>query len=245
VAQNSSDGEDVHEHDGGHALSPLGTLTLDFSADEAGSDSNAAAGEIDTLVTTMLGVTCSNDTLAALGIDEESDESLRERCRAKLGMLSPNGPARRYNAVVRDADADRRLDDHALAHHRRQHDGRRDVYVAGALGRGRQPASVSLSAAPSRSGRRRAASPRRSRLHERDRRRDLRGVAVRQRRRGDGDDQGEDRADLAFMFATRPIGGDIIAPATTGKLYKSLIEATIKAVVPGPHVPRRRDVAGR
>ncbi len=37
---------------------------------------------------------------------------------------------------------------------------------------------------------------------------------------------------LEQMFATRPIGGDIIAPATTGKLYLSLIESTIKATFP-------------
>lgn len=35
--------------------------------------------------------------------------------------------------------------------------------------------------------------------------------------------------DLTEMFAARPIGGDIIAPATTGKLYQSLIAATIEA----------------
>jgi uncharacterized phage protein gp47/JayE len=80
---------------------PGTTLVLDFTADEPGADSTALAGEIDTLVTSMLGVTCSN-TLAALGLDEESDDALRERCRAKLGTLSPNGPRDAYDFVVRD-----------------------------------------------------------------------------------------------------------------------------------------------
>ena len=34
------------------------------------------------------------------------------------------------------------------------------------------------------------------------------------------------------LFAARPIGGDIIAPATSGKFYKSLIESTIRGVYP-------------
>lgn len=37
-------------------------------------------------------------------------------------------------------------------------------------------------------------------------------------------------AALQSMFATRPIGGDIVPPATTGKLYKTLIESTIRGV---------------
>jgi hypothetical protein len=39
-------------------------------------------------------------------------------------------------------------------------------------------------------------------------------------------------AALTTMFAARPIGGDIIAPASSGKLYQSLIVSTIKAVYP-------------
>lgn len=76
-----------------------GTLSLDFVADVAGSDGSAAVGEVDTMVTTYLGVTCSNTT-AAVGIDEESAASIVAGCRAKLGSLSPNGPADAYSYVV-------------------------------------------------------------------------------------------------------------------------------------------------
>jgi hypothetical protein len=37
---------------------------------------------------------------------------------------------------------------------------------------------------------------------------------------------------LEQMFAVRPIGGDIIPPDTTGKLYKSMIESTIRSTFP-------------
>lgn len=82
------------------AAGPATTLDVTASADLAGSDSTAAATEIDTLVTTYLGVTCSNAT-AAIGVDEESSPALRSRCRLKLGALSPNGPADAYDYVAR------------------------------------------------------------------------------------------------------------------------------------------------
>ncbi len=37
---------------------------------------------------------------------------------------------------------------------------------------------------------------------------------------------------LETLFAARPIGGDIVSPATTGKLYRSLIQSTIQSVFP-------------
>lgn len=81
------------------AAGPGNTLLLDIVADEAGSDSNAIIGEIDDLVTDWLGVTCSNTT-AAIGLDAESAGAMRDRARAKLGSLSPDGPADAYRYVA-------------------------------------------------------------------------------------------------------------------------------------------------
>ncbi len=39
-------------------------------------------------------------------------------------------------------------------------------------------------------------------------------------------------AALGAMFASRPIGGDIVPPATTGTLYQSLIASTIAETFP-------------
>lgn len=68
-------------------------------AQDIGSAGNAAATEIDTLVTALDSVTVSNANDLA-GVDEESDPDLRQRCRDKLGALSPDGPAAAYRYVA-------------------------------------------------------------------------------------------------------------------------------------------------
>ncbi len=72
---------------------------------ELGADSTSAAGFIDTLETVLLGVTVTNPT-ALVGLDEESDESLRTRSLAKTGTLSPNGPADAYRFLALSAETD-------------------------------------------------------------------------------------------------------------------------------------------
>lgn len=64
-------------------------------AEEIGSTSTSTTGDIDSLETTLLGVTVTNPS-ALVGQDAESDPALRERCRAKTGTLSPNGPKDAY-----------------------------------------------------------------------------------------------------------------------------------------------------
>lgn len=73
-----------------------------FAATEAGADSTAAAGEIDTLETTLLGVTVTNPK-ALVGSDKETDADLRQRAKESTGALSPNGPADAYLHVARSA----------------------------------------------------------------------------------------------------------------------------------------------
>jgi len=77
------------------------TQTIEVAADVDGSDGSAAANEIDALETVLLGVSVTAST-AATGNDQQSDESLREQCRATLGALSPNGPADAYEYVARN-----------------------------------------------------------------------------------------------------------------------------------------------
>jgi hypothetical protein len=96
----SSSGKTYRSTSGG-VLSPGATLVVDLTADEPGSDSTVSANEIDELVTSMLGVVIVSST-AAIGLDEESDESLKDRCSDTLGALSPNGPADAYESVARN-----------------------------------------------------------------------------------------------------------------------------------------------
>lgn len=84
----------------GGTLGALGTLTVAFSAEEAGSDSNVAADDIDELVSpAMLGVQIDASD-AATAADQESLAELVQRCRDSLGALSANGPWDAYRYVA-------------------------------------------------------------------------------------------------------------------------------------------------
>jgi uncharacterized phage protein gp47/JayE len=71
-----------------------------ISALEAGSKSTSYVGEVSELVTALAGLSVTNDA-PVVGFDVESDPSLRQRCRDKLGALSPNGPSDAYGFVAR------------------------------------------------------------------------------------------------------------------------------------------------
>lgn len=79
-------------------------VEIPFAATELGADSTAPAGTIDTLVTTMSGVSVTNAS-ALIGTDEETDTDLRTRCKAKLGTISPRGARDAYDYVARSAVA--------------------------------------------------------------------------------------------------------------------------------------------
>ena len=98
VARSSENGKTYRNTTAG-TLDSLGTLELQFAADEAGSASNAAIGEIDELVTTYLGVTIENTT-ACIGRDDEPEASIKANCKGKIAALSPNGPAEAYTYVA-------------------------------------------------------------------------------------------------------------------------------------------------
>lgn len=102
TVKNSVSGATYHNTTGG-TLTSSGTLEVDLIADVAGSDGSSAVGEIDELVTTLLGVTGSNPN-ACVGVDEESDAELRVRCRNKVAALSPDGPADAYAYVALTPD---------------------------------------------------------------------------------------------------------------------------------------------
>lgn len=87
---------------GSWSVAAGGTATVAIQAVEAGADSTSPAGDIDTLVTTLTGVTVSN-AAAVVGTDEEEDAALRTRCLERTGPLSPNGPSDAYGYIARNA----------------------------------------------------------------------------------------------------------------------------------------------
>jgi hypothetical protein len=89
---------------------PFGDVPLDgvgsvvemtMTANEPGSDSNAAPGEI-ALQTGLVGVVATIES-AAIGQDTETSESILKGARAKLGPISPNGPADAFDSIATNA----------------------------------------------------------------------------------------------------------------------------------------------
>jgi hypothetical protein len=82
------------------SLLALGTATVNMQAQEIGTDSNAAIGQIDGLVTTLPLVSVTN-LVPFAGTDGETSDELKQRCRDSRGALSPNGPRSAYDYVAK------------------------------------------------------------------------------------------------------------------------------------------------
>ncbi len=228
--KNTTTGKTYHNTTGGTLASgPATTLTVTVVADEAGSDSSAGAGEIDNMVTQLLGVTCAN-ALAGVGIDEQDESTTIAQCRDKLGALSPNGPREAYSFVARSPELS---GTNAVTRVRVYSDsstGDVTVYLAGPGGGVAEADRVLVETAIAR-----YATPlciTATTLAASD-------VAVpvtyelwvyKRCNKTAAEVEADVEDALEQMFATRAIGGDIIAPATTGKLYQSMIESTIRSV---------------
>lgn len=77
-----------------------GSVTVVATAKLSGTDGSAEAGQIDQTVTTLPGVTVSN-SLPFVGVDPETDEAYRVRCRDSMSALSPFGPKAIYSYVAK------------------------------------------------------------------------------------------------------------------------------------------------
>ena len=102
VVQNSTTGATYRNT----AVINVGSLETGVSAaiqaDVIGTDGNAGAGDIDTLVTSYLGLRVTN-AAALVGTDDETDPALRTRAAEKTGALSPNGPRDAYSYFAKSA----------------------------------------------------------------------------------------------------------------------------------------------
>ena len=222
-----STGKTYHNTSSGTLLrGPATTLTLDIEADEAGSGSSAAIGDITELVTTYDGVTCTNPT-AAVGVDEQDESVTRQDCRDMQDALSPDGARGAYSYVVRTPKYGGTS---AITRTRPYGDSTTGVvtmYLAGPSG-GSSAADVALAqAAVVRWCTPLCMTPVLAAASNVT-------VAVtyelwiyKSVNKTVAEIKTAVSTALTTMFAARPIGGDIIAPATTGKLYQSLIAKTV------------------
>lgn len=229
--KDTATGKTYHNTTGGTLASGPGTtLDVDVVADEPGADSSASPGEIDALVTTLLGVTVSNAT-AAVGLNAESAQSIVDRCRSKVGILSPNGPRDAYNFVALTPELtgttgitrSRCIGDSTTGVVRQYLAGPSGAISGGDLALALAAIlkwAAPLCITPSIASASNVVVPVTYELWVYN---------------SVGKTSDEIKADVATalgaLFATRPIGGDVIPPAT-GRLYQSLIESVIRGVYP-------------
>lgn len=233
--KNTTTGKTYHSTTGGHLPAKVGavngTLDIVVVADEPGSDSSAGAGEIDALVTTLGTVTCSN-ALAAIGVDEQDWTITKQQCQDKLGSFSPNGPREAYRYVARNPDL---TGTNAITDARVYGDsdvGEVTVYLRGPSGAVAESDRALVETAILKYATPLCVTP--TVLS-------CTNVVVpityslnlyKSANKTATDAAADILTALEALFAGRPIGGDIVAPATTGKLYRSLIESTILRVFP-------------
>jgi hypothetical protein len=221
--KNSTTGKTYHNTTSGIIASGPGTtLDLTVVADEAGTDSNAAAGEIDEIISGPLGVTCTNDE-AAVATDEPDEDTIRQQCRDKLGALSPNGPREAYSYVARNSaltgtTAVTRVRVYVT------------IYLAGSSGGVAEPDRALVESALATWATPVCITPTVLAATNVS-------VAVTYQlwiystvNKTSAEIEEEVEEALEALFASRPIGGDIIPPAVTGSLYRSLIESTIRSL---------------
>ncbi len=226
--KNTATGKTYHNTSGGLLASGPGTtLAIDVEADELGSAGSAAAGEIDALVTTLLGVTCTN-AAAAIGIDEPDPDTIVLQCRDKLGSLSPDGPAAAYSYVARNSVLTGTSGITRARVFDASDTGDVTIYLAGPAGgvsgadRTKAETAILKWATPL------CITPTVLAASN---------VAVavtytlwiyKSCNKTADEVKAAVLKALQTMIATRAIGGDIVPPATDGKLYKTLIESTIR-----------------
>lgn len=228
--KNASTGKTYHNTTGGTLASgPATTLDLTVEADEAGTESNASAGQITQLVTTLLQVTCSN-AAAAVASDGWSDDVIKRQCRAALDYLSPAKGA--YNYVALNSTLTGTNEVTRARTYSDSSTGAVSVYIAGPAGAVGSGVVADVQEAVLEHCTPLCITPTVQSVTNVT-------VAVTYELwvyKSCNKTTDEVKADvntaLAKMLAERPIGGDIIPPATTGALYVSLIESTIRAVYP-------------
>lgn len=95
-----TDGNKTYKTTEDLSLTSVGqTQLVSIEAVEVGSASSAGPGEIDGLVTNLLGVIVTNPE-SVVGADAMSDDDLRALCRAKLAALAPTGARGAYAYAV-------------------------------------------------------------------------------------------------------------------------------------------------
>lgn len=220
------------------SIGSMATVDVAMRADEIGSASTSAATTIDTMVSVLAGVTCSNAG-ALVGTDPDDDATVRLLCEEKLGTLSPNGAPDAYAFVARTA---KRLDGSAIGVTRVRTIpdgiGGIDLYLATATG----GVTGSVGDTTTDLGK----------IDDDEQRQVVpRGITLRTHTattasiavtyelwipltdtRSDQQIKDAVTAALLAFVSTRDIGGDVI-PSSTGKVYLTALEGVVGSAIAG------------
>ncbi len=214
------------------ASGPGTTLTVSVVADVAGSDGSAGAGDIDELVTPMGSSTCTN-ALAAVGVDSQSREAIIAACRARRGRATPNGPKDAYFDTAIDPELTGTSNVTDARAYRNGATGNVSVYLRGPSGAVAEVDRALVETAILENATPLCVTPTVLSCSNVT-------VAVTYtmklyKRANVTAAEASDLVETALesLFAARPIGGDIVAPATTGKLYVSMLVSAILGTFPG------------
>jgi Baseplate J-like protein len=208
-----------------------GSVTVVADGPFAGTAGSAGAGEIDTVVSGFNGVTCTNPA-AAVGLNAQDPQTTVQQCRNKLGSLSPNGPASAYSYVALNSTLTGVTSVNRVRTYPDSTTGNVSVVVAGPSGTVSGPDVSSVQTAINTWATPLCITP------------TVQSAApvtvpvtyqiwiYQSVNASSATIQANILTALQNFFAARPIGGDIIPPATTGTLYQSMIAAEIGAVYP-------------
>lgn len=232
TVRNSATGATYRSTTGG-TLVGGGTLDLEVEAEEAGTDSNSGVGDIDELVVALPNVTVTNTTAAA-GTDEESDDALEARANAKLGALSPAGPALGYEYIAKTPEFNGGV---TVTRTRVLADSDTNavtVYLADADGAVSEPTRASVE-----DGLETWANPATVLLTVTAASNYTLAITYElwvydEISMTESEVEALVEEALLTALSAKAIGGDVIPPATTGKVYQGWIEAAILAAV-DPH----------
>ena len=232
TVKNSVTGVTYHNTTGGTlasgSIATPTTLDLYFVADTAGSVGSASAGQINSMVTTYLGVSCSNAS-ACVGQDAETAQSIVANCRAKLGRATVSGPSDAYVSVALDStltgttvptkaisseDSNTGLTYLTVATDSGGVDASVVTAVQAAIDTWVRPLTVTAVA--------RTAATKTVNITLTATAYDSWGVTVA---------EGQAAIELALRnwIAARPIGGDIVPPAVTGSIAINMLEAAARS----------------
>lgn len=232
VVKCSTTGSTYTSTTGGVLAGSGGTLSITVVADVAGSASSAGATEIDTLVTTFLGVTCSNP-IAAIGTDVPAPAAIVQMCRDKTASFSPNGPADAYRYVALNSALTSTLNPTRARVYADSDTGDVTVYIAGEAGALGSPDVAAVQAAIQQWCTPLCITPTVQSANPVTVFVTYTVYVYTSVNQSAAQIEAAIQTALENLFETLSIGGDITPPATTGFLYQSLIEATIGTVFPG------------